>query len=481
MVLASVEALVEAVSSVARIDGDAITVTGTADPSLIDHLAHTSSFGATPEIKGTARWVIRALAAARGVKPASIHELYIAMGRGETGGFTVPAMNIRMMTYYTARAAIRAATAARAGAFIFEIARSEIGYTEQRPHEYVASVLAAALREGFEGPIFFQGDHVQVNAKKYASPDRDKELDTLRTLIQEEIAAGFYNIDIDTSTLVDLEKPTLDQQQEVNVNLAADFTTFIRKHEPQGVTVSVGGEIGEVGGKNSDVHELHAYMKGFNAALKQRGANLVGLSKISVQTGTAHGGFINADGTLRMDVKIDLKTLAELSEVARKEYGLAGAVQHGASTLPPEAFDAFPRAGACEIHLATDFQNMVYEHAKFPAELKGEMYAWIRQNATEERKPKDTEEQFIYKARKKAIGPFKQRMWDLGDDCCTAIGRSLEERFSFLMKQLKINDTAGVVARFVKVPQIALNRDLEVVAAGGKITAAEKKAEGLAD
>jgi hypothetical protein len=100
---------------VARIDGDAITVTGTADPSLIDHLAHTSSFGATPEIKGTARWVIRALAAARGVKPASIHELYIAMGRGETGGFTVPAMNIRMMTYYTARAAIRAATAARAG------------------------------------------------------------------------------------------------------------------------------------------------------------------------------------------------------------------------------------------------------------------------------------------------------------------------------------------------------------------------------
>ena len=169
MVFASVEALVEAVSSVARIDGDAITVTGTADPSLIDHLAHTSSFGATPEIKGTARWVIRALAAARGVQPASIHELYIAMGRGETGGFTVPAMNIRMMTYYTARAAIRAATAARAGAFIFEIARSEIGYTEQRPHEYAASVLAAALREGFEGPIFFQGDHVQVNAKKYAS------------------------------------------------------------------------------------------------------------------------------------------------------------------------------------------------------------------------------------------------------------------------------------------------------------------------
>jgi hypothetical protein len=208
---------------------------------------------------------------------------------------------------------------------------------------------------------------------------------------------------------------------------------------------------------------------------------MVGLSKISVQTGTAHGGFINADGTLRMDVKIDLKTLEELSNAARHDYGLGGAVQHGASTLPPDAFDAFPRHGACEIHLATDFQNMVYEHPRFPAELKAEMYDWIRQNALEERKPKDTEEQFIYKARKKAIGPFKKRMWSLPEDAKRALGQSLEDRFSFLMKQLRIADTAGAVTRFVKVPQLAPDRDAEIAAAGGKITAAERKAEGLAD
>ena len=222
-------------------------------------------------------------------------------------------------------------------------------------------------------------------------------------------------------------------------------------------------------------------MDGFNRKLKERGGNLVGLSKISVQTGTAHGGFVNADGTVRTDVKIDLKTLEELSRVARKEYGLGGAVQHGASTLPPDAFDAFPRVGACEIHLATDFQNMVYEHPEFPAELKAEMYAWVRENATEERKPKDTEEQFIYKARKKAIGPFKKRMWSIEADRRRAIGQSLEERFTFLMKQLKIDDTAAVVARFVKVPTVPIDREAEIVAAGGKITAAEKKAEGLAD
>ena len=414
----SVKEMIDALKPVASVLTDRVNVTdaGAITGDLVDRLASTAAFGADAEIKGTARWIIRSLAAARGIRPASIHDLYMAMGRGEAGGFTVPAINVRAMAYETARAVVRSARALNAGAFIFEIARSEIGYTEQRPHEYVAIVLAAALREGFSGPLFIQGDHVQTNAKKFNSPERDKELDTLRALIKEEIAAGFFNIDIDTSTLVDLSKPTLDEQQEVNVTLAADFAAFIRQQEPQGVTVSVGGEIGEVGGKNSDVHELHAYMTGFNRKLKERGGNLLGLSKISVQTGTAHGGFVNADGTVRTDVKIDLSTLEELSRLARSEYGLAGAVQHGASTLPPEAFDAFPRVGACEIHLATDFQNMIYEHPRFPGDLKAEMYAWLREHATEERKPKDTEEQFIYKARKKAIGPFKQRMWGIDAD-----------------------------------------------------------------
>ena len=49
------------------------------------------------------------------------------------------------------------------------------------------------------------------------------------------------------------------------------------------------------------------------------------------------------------------------------------------------------------------------------------------------------------------------------------------------MTKLKIQDTEAVVAKFVTVPQIALDRDAEIVAAGGTITAAEKKAEGLAD
>jgi fructose/tagatose bisphosphate aldolase len=483
MTFESVRAMSDAVKPAATLLSDRVSVTaaGAVTADLVDSLVSTAVFGKDPELRGTARWIIRSLAAAAGIRPASIHDLYMALGRGDTKGYTVPAINVRAMAYDTGRAVIRSAKKLDAGAFILEIARSEIGYTEQRPHEYAAVMLGAALREGFSGPLFIQGDHVQANAKKYNSPDREKELNAVRDLIREEIAAGFFNVDIDTSTLVDLSRPTLAEQQEINTTLAAELTAFIRDHQPHGVTVSVGGEIGEVGGKNSDVHELHAFMDGYLTALEKRGSGYEGISKISVQTGTAHGGFVNADGTVRTDVKIDLKTLEELTRAARQDYHLAGAVQHGASTLPPEAFDAFPRVGACEIHLATDFQNMIYEHPQFPADLKAEMYAWLREHAAEERKPKDTEEQFIYKARKKAIGPFKQRMWTLPEGVRQAIGQSLEDRFTFLMRQLNIGNTTDVVSRFVRAPQLAIDREGEIAGAGGTITAAEKKAEGLAD
>jgi hypothetical protein len=306
---------------------------------------------------------------------------------------------------------------------------------------------------------------VQVGTKRYQSPDRERELAELRTLIADEIDAGFYNIDIDTSTLVDLGRRTLADQQALNASVAADFTAFIREREPRGVTISVGGEIGEVGGRNSTVAELRAFMDGYTSALRARGREFAGVSKISVQTGTAHGGFVNPDGTVRMDVSIDLGTLEALSRAARAEYGLGGVVQHGASTLPPDAFDAFPRAGACEIHLATGFQTIVFEHPQFPRDLRDAIDAWLRTRAAADRGPGDTDEQFIYKARKKALGAFKSRMWTVDAARRGAIASALEAQFTMLMTRLNVAGTAALVARLVDAPPAAADRDREIAAA----------------
>jgi fructose/tagatose bisphosphate aldolase len=416
--------------------------------SATDKLAWHAVFGSDNE-REAARWLLWELGQATGARPASINGLYVARGRGDVGGFTVPAMNVRAMAYDTARAVFRAARAGKAGAIILEIARSEIAYTEQRPAEYVSVMIAAALREGYTLPLFIQGDHCQVNHKKYQA-DPDGEVGEVKKLIAEEIGAGFYNVDVDTSTLVDLDQPTLEEQQRANYERAAEITAFIRGQEPEGVTVSVGAEIGEVGMKNSTVEELHAFMQGYNRSLAGLGQH-AGISKISVQTGTSHGGVVLPDGSIA-DVKLDLKALAALSQVAREQYGLAGAVQHGASTLPSNAFGNFPRIETCEIHLATNFQNIVFDHPRLPADLRERIRAWLDENAAGERKSGDTNEQFYYKARKKAIGPFKRELWSLPEEVRAAIAGDLERTFAFLFEQLNVNGTEDHINRFVQAP-----------------------------
>jgi len=428
--------------------GDAVKVT---DPSRLqgdgtDRLVWEAVFGG-PADRDAARWLLWEIGQAVGARPQSIAPIYFARGRGECGGFTVPAINVRMMAYDTARAIFRAAKARNAGAILIEIARSEIAYTDQRPAEYVSVIIGAALREGYFLPLFIQGDHCQVNAKKYQG-DPKAEVGEVKKLIAEEVGAGFYNIDVDTSTLVDLSKPTLLEQQRLNFEHAAEITHFIREREPQGISVSVGAEIGEVGHKNSTVEELRAFMDGYTASLKRYGA-IEGISKISVQTGTSHGGVVLPDGSIAK-VKLDLDALAALSKAAREEYGMSGAVQHGASTLPPDAFGNFARLETAEIHLATNFQSLVFDHPALPAELRTRMYDWLDVNAESEKKAGDTSEQFYYKARKKAIGPFKKEVWGLPAEARAKIAGDLEKTFGFLFDQLKVEGTATLVTKYIK-------------------------------
>ena len=308
------------------------------DSAILDKMIKEAVFEPDPGKQMASFMAIRHVTTVTGMYPASIQSLYEAAGRGEFTGITVPAINIRMLTYDVARAVFRAALKDKVGALVFEIARSEIGYTKQSPAEYSACVLAAAMKEKFFGPIFLQGDHYQVKQSAYEK-NPQLEINEIKKLVKDSVEAGFYNIDIDASTLVDISKNDLNEQQAKNSQVTAEMTRFIRSIQPDEVTISVGGEIGEIGKGNSTVDDLRAFMNGYRNQLPQ---GVKGISKISVQTGTTHGGVVLPDGSIAK-VKIAFDTLKELSTTARKEYGLGGAVQHGASTLPDEAFDNFPK------------------------------------------------------------------------------------------------------------------------------------------
>jgi fructose/tagatose bisphosphate aldolase len=410
--------------------------------NIMDALIYEAVFS-EGEKKNDLLVLIKEIAKAGGAIPSSIQSLYEEMGKAYPG-FTVPAINIRGLTYDVARAVFRKAIEMDVGAFIFEIARSEIGYTKQRPLEYAATVLAAAVKEGYHGPVFIQGDHFQLVRKNFLN-DPEAETDYIRGLIKEAIEAEFYNIDIDSSTLVDLDREIIREQQRPNFEKTAELAAYIRGIQPDGVEISTGGEIGEIGGKNSTPDELRAYLDGFNEAFKSG----KGLSKLSVQTGTSHGGVVMPDGTLAK-VKIDFDTLRVLSELARKEYGLSGCVQHGASTLHEETFNMFPETGTSEIHLATGFQNIIYDSKHLPAEFREEVYNFIRKEYLMERKEGQTEEQFIYSTRKKGFGPLKKKWWDLPSNIKELIIKELEAKFVLLFEKLKVVNTMDIVKKTVK-------------------------------
>jgi len=403
------------------------------------NLAYQSALGSDKE-KSASRETIRKLCAEQGIFSASILPLYRAMSKGEVGGFTVPAINIRTLTYDTARAALRAAKSRDAGAIIFEIARTEIGYTDQSPDEYSTIIMAAALKEGWRGPLFIQGDHFQASAKVWRT-DPKKETGALEDLIGKAVAAGFYNIDIDASTLVDLSQPTVEKQQDPNVQATVHFIRFIQGINSAGASISIGGEIGEVGGKNSTEEELDAFLDGVERELG-KGA----LSKISVQTGTAHGGVVLPDGSLAK-VSIDFDTLKRMSRKARQR-GLAGAVQHGASTLPEDAFHHFPESECAEIHLATGFQNFILDHPAL-SDLSEKVSKTVQERFSKDRGKEETDAQFLYKTRKKVFGPLKKTFWDLPSDTREEIGKGLEGRFGLIFDKLRIKGTRKETNKWV--------------------------------
>jgi fructose/tagatose bisphosphate aldolase len=412
---------------------------------VIRDLAWTAAFAKDEPTVAAAQWLVREAARELGALSASIHELYMARARGEVSGFTVPAINIRAQTFDMARTIYETADSADVGAVIIELARSEQTYTFQRPIDFATAVLAGAIAAGWRGPVFLQGDHYQFNMKKYQA-DPEAMTEEIRRACRLALDAGYRNIDIDSSTLVDLSFPTRDEQQHENYVRAAELTALIRSLETDGVTVSVGGEIGEVGKENSNEEELVAYLDGYRRELAARAPGAVGISKVSVQTGTSHGGVPLPDGSVA-EVKLDFEVLRRLGEVARTN-GLAGAVQHGASTLPDELFHRFPAVETAEIHLATGFQNTLYEHPAFPAELHRAIEHWCSANALDERKPDQTDEQFVYTTRKKAIGPFKRELWDLPtkDEILAAQRRKI----SFLFTELGVNGSREMVDGYVR-------------------------------
>lgn len=438
----SIDQLHSAVNQSIIVSNNSLTITNEEllRNTTINDLVYASVFSEDSSVKQEAQRIIHLLAQQLGVIPSSLYSLYKAIGTGRlTPTFTVPAFNIRTLTYDTARVIFTVAIENNIGPFIFEIARSEMEYTYQSPQEYTTVILAAAIREGYTGPVFLQGDHYQFSARRYKE-NPEQEILTIKELVKKSIDAHFLQIDIDASTLVDLTKETVREQQQTNYELTAHITKYIRSLSLNDQLVSIGGEVGHIGGKNSTIADATAFMEGYLTLI----GNEKGISKLSIQTGSSHGGIPLPDGTIeKIDIAFD--AIESIGTYVRETYHLGGVAQHGASTLPSTLFTLFPKHKTLEIHLATGIQNIVFD--TLPQQTKQEIYEWIEKNLFAE-KENLTTEQFMYKSRKKALGPFKKILWDLPSAQKDPIRSAIKKRIEFLCTQLHVFDTKNVLMTY---------------------------------
>lgn len=391
-----------------------------------------------------AQYIIRVCALLLGIVPTSIQDLYMARSNGEVPStFTAPAINLRALSYDCARAAFRSALKINSSLIIFEIARVEMIWGGITLAEYASCVLGAAIAEGYKGPVFLQGDHFQVSAQQ----PLESEKNVVKHLIKQAVLAGFYNIDIDTSTLVDLAKSSIDDQQTSNALVSAELAAFIRQMQPQGITISIGGEIGEVGGHISTIEELHSYITQFNKAISSTCPGQPGLSKVSIHSGTTHGGITLPDGTIARPT-IDFDAIQRLGQIGQETYGLGGVVQHGASTLPLEDFGQLVKYGTLEVHLATAFMTTMLE--RLPFELFDKMHKWLDQHFSYERSTQMTDLQFYRKVEMNALAHFKRAIWDLSSSEKEVIRKAWQSQFDTIFMQLGCSNTRTIVDKFIK-------------------------------
>lgn len=408
---------------------------------VLDNLAYTAQLADKPDLQEFAAKAILEYAPRHNIHTHSIHNLYMAFANGELSGFTVPALNVRTLTYDFSQMVHQHMMEKYIGPVIFEIALSEQEYTSQTHLQYASSIVAGAMKAHYTGPIFLLGDHYQLKASVFKQ-DKESELARLKVAIRKAIAAQFYNIDIDGSTLVNLDLPYTSAQQKDNYEATAHLAQFIRRIQPEQMTVAIGAEIGHIGGVNSTPEDFQAFIDGFKKIVSP---DIPGLAKIAIQTGTEHGGTINQDGSLAQ-VTLDTKLHRSIGVLAR-ENGIGGTVQHGASTLPLQAFHTLPESTALEVHLSTGWQNIVFDH--MPTNLRESIYNWLQSHLQSERKPGMSHDQFIYKTRKKSLGQFKKDLWKLSATEKAPILHACLHTFDTMCTELRVNNTREILNRYI--------------------------------
>ncbi|MDR3570292.1 MAG: class II fructose-bisphosphate aldolase [Syntrophobacteraceae bacterium] len=261
---------------------------------------------------------------------------------------------------------VLAAMASRAPV-MYEIAKSELNYTEFTPETFAAFIVEENERLGNTvAPFAIHGDHITVKTLD--------EVESVRLLMAREMEAGFTSFAIDASHM----------ENEKNLEATSQLAKAVVE---AGLNLEV--ELGEIGAKSGGAEGFTQpeEAKWFIGELGKRG---VRPNLLAINNGSIHGTYFGAS---QEGIQLDL-TRAIWEAIREWDVDIA---QHGITGTSLDKISSFIRYGIRKGNVGTLWQNIAFglamnqngncittqekEYVKrpyrgIPDELWQEMVAW---------------------------------------------------------------------------------------------------------
>jgi hypothetical protein len=99
-------------------------------------------------------------------------------------------------------------------------------------------------------------------------------------------------------------------------------------------------------------------------------------------------------------------------------------------------------------------EDMFSRRYRGPEDLRNEIYAYLDENNAHERKEGQTDEQFYYKTRKRALGAFKKAIWEMTPEQIEKVNAAWTVQFRDLFDRLGMKDTRPYVDEHIRPVQV---------------------------
>jgi len=213
---------------------------------------------------------------------------------------------------------------------IYEIAKSELGYTEFTPQSFAEFIIEENERLGNRDvPFAVHGDHITV-----AKPE---EVEPVRRLMAQELEAGFTSFAIDASHM----------ENDKNLEATSDLARPIIE---AGLNLEV--ELGEIGAKsgNAEGFTQPDEAKWFIGELDKRG---IRPDLLAINNGSIHGTYF---GTSQEGIQLDL-TRSIWEAIQPWSVDIA---QHGITGTSLDKISSFIQYGIRKGNVGTLWQNISF-------------------------------------------------------------------------------------------------------------------------